>query len=242
MEIDCIWFKPVVNTPCQLIVYERGAYGSFIFQLVSTFLDQDFVPELYSNASCPCKIINLTAKSSHYIYNSELKRHTYELADPFDASRAMVLRQHKWPVHKDFFKRWPLGKIIYITSTPEDHPRLRANWLIKARFSAKVANFADPYVQDRRIIDMTPEQIKRAIYNVQTTFITFPEDEIPNDYPDSIIKIKCNDVLVNKNLVLEQLSQITGKPIPEKLHDFYDRYLEAQEKLRLEFFPYINPI
>lgn len=235
MEIDCIWFKQIIpNTECQLIVYERGAYGSFIFQLVSALYDETYPLNMFSNGSCHCGYVNLSKKSHHYIYQKNLKQQIYELADPQDETRPVILKQHKWPNHNIFFKRWPLGKIIYMTSTVEDQDRLMAYWLIKTRF----------VIEDNKDFKVLPgcqEKIKKGLKQ-KNSFLTFPEEQIPNDYPTQTFKIKCNDVIANKDLVLETLSVCTNRPITEKIDKFYSSYITMQEKLRQEYFPYINPI
>jgi hypothetical protein len=54
---------------------------------------------------------------------------------------------------------------------------------------------------------------------------------VPDNYSSNIVCLNFKDILVNKQLVLSTLSNITGKEISEHVHRNYDRYVDIQNQI-----------
>ena len=63
---------------------------------------------------------------------------------------------------------------------------------------------------------------------------------VPEEYKNNVLRIRFYDLIHNSNLVLNQLSALTNKPILPGVEQFYAKYLEAQDTLVKTKMPWLD--
>lgn len=246
------------NTETYIINWPAGASGSFIASLVAHFVHDDFNSVVSDNGNSHSgkdQIVN-----NWYIYPDIFARsytidQTHLYIAPRDDTKPFILFDHVIPEWDQLSYQYPKFKNIRVTITPNEVIRMFGNlffkqfveeykpndptherWLNVKQFHPYLAKFDRPDEVDE-------ENIKRYLEDCANYHIPeqWTEDCIlPEQYKDKITLVKFYDVIYNKDKVLETISDITEKPITDKIEDFYQAYLEKQQKLVNTRMPWLN--
>lgn len=138
------------------------------------------------------------------------------------------------------------NKNIIITVSKNMHHRIQANFYFKNIVPGSTPEYirnyweSYPYVTDRLlgcdIPNIPNEELDLVFSNniKRMNSVNYPfndSDVMPYGVEDKINILKLHDIIHNKNIILEKLSEITQQPITDHIHQTYDNYLIAQKKL-----------
>jgi hypothetical protein len=135
---------------------------------------------------------------------------------------------------------------IIITITPNMYHRINAN----CYFKNVVPNSTPEYIRDYwesfpevtttllecDIPNIPNEELNLVFSNASKKMkkVGYPfneSDVIPDDVKNKIYILNLHDIIHNKNIILETLSDFTQRPITEHIRQTYDNYLTAQQRL-----------
>jgi hypothetical protein len=138
------------------------------------------------------------------------------------------------------------SKSILITVSANMYERLQFNFYLKNIVSGGTTedirnywesfpNFADnllkydmsniPYHELVSTLSRSSEVMEKPEYPFNDS------DIIPLDVRNNICVLKLHDIIHNKEIILNSLSEFIQRPITECIHQTYDNYLIAQQKL-----------
>jgi hypothetical protein len=155
------------------------------------------------------------------------------------------------PVWEELFAVFPKCKVLIITLNPKDYDRLRGNFFFKVIvenykpgtesawqfYKEENTPFLDNIDHPKNI---TPELCKK-IFPIGADFfnrsIYAEEISWPESY--NVTGIKFNDLMTDTGVLLDQISQITSRSLPESAVNTYNRYINAQQKLAETYMPWV---
>ena len=128
---------------------------------------------------------------------------------------------------------------MFFKNTCEGFPGNKDYWEGVRLVNSVVAEFKDPNDIPIEIAETFIKEISTPILSNNGAF--FNEDYIhPEEYKDNIVQVSFYDIIHNSTNVLQQLSDATNKPITPEIELFYEKYLEAQDKLIKTKMPWLN--
>lgn len=215
----------MIKNETYLISYESGSCGTFLGYILQQILAQDHIayqkilefPKSHAHDIDFWKDKHLDYKNFYtFLSNHSNGVYSYKTANYATHDKPLIYRDHLAPDWDLFFSKFINGKNLVIT------------------FSEKMAI----YVATFRWKKLFFENNKSTDLNIDVWFVhvdKFPfsyKDPlvIPEKYNDKIIEIKVEDLLFNKEKILNTLSSITNKPIPHFVDKSYDNYLLAQKQ------------
>ncbi len=166
-----------------------------------------------------------------------------------------ILYDHVVPNLDDLFTKYPLCKNIVIEIDERTVNRVQGNLFFKTlvqEFPMSLAVWEDtqnkhPYFKDypdpRDVpVELSERYIKQFGNNwplLDAEFFTnsFP---VPEQYKNNVFYINVYDIIHNRDIVLETLSNITNKPIVPSTIQYYDAYLVKQEELVKTHMPWLD--
>ena len=174
-------------------------------------------------------------------------KNPYLAVDPRHPDKPLILFDHFKPDLEVYFNKFPIGKIIVIRFSQKMIPLLHGNLFYKTtmehNYAKKGSNAhwesvkeINDYLKPYKLpSDVPDELIQRLIRSTAHSYKTeeyFSEKYIPSkEYSDRMYFIDFYDIIFNKSKVLNQLSDITNRPITDFVNNEYDMYLERQHNL-----------
>lgn len=253
------------NTEAYLILYDPGAGGNFIRNLIANlFYQNKFNISELGTANSFEYPRNITKESiKKYVESGGKNLANIEfILDPEDETLPLILNSHNHEFnYNSFFKKFPKGKIIFVTSELYDVPRLSVNQFFKIiqQFYNLEQTKVIPNRQNmwrsckKRFpvladvptpIDATKDQLFSVFQNCKSEPI-MPK-KINQNFIESITIKKENYLVIpfrkliqEPNWVLEELSILLNKSLNEHSKENYKKYLEMQNKIIQEYAPWI---
>lgn len=170
-------------------------------------------------------------------------------------SKPLVMVDHNIPIYEDLFNRFPECKNIVVTRSKDMLFRLRGNMFFKNTCEGFPGN--KEFWEGIRILhesiadyeDPRDVPIEKAEIFIKELCRQWPEHNhmfynddypVPEEYKNNVLRIRFYDLIHNSNLVLNQLSALTNKPILPGVEQFYAKYLEAQDTLVKTKMPWLD--
>lgn len=246
------------NTETYLINWPAGASGSFLASLVAHFVNEDFHSSLSANGNSHdgknviAENWKLDPENFTKIYTVEP---THLHIEPRYEDRPFILFDHVLPDWELLFAQFPKFKNIRVTISPNEVIRMFANLFFKQfvehyslgnpthNYWVQTQGYY-PYLKKYNSPkDVDLETVRRYLEDSSTYDIPDcwrDECELPDQYKDKIYLIRFYDIIHNRDLVLEKISQITSRPITDKVLEFYNDYIEKQDELVKSKMPWLN--
>ena len=236
------------STETFLINWLGGTCGAFISMLTYNILFPNckikISPSKYGNAHTNQQIITLLYRFNNETFINDNYTHPYEIVDPKFPNSPLVLFDHAIPKLNIFFNKFPVGKIIVIRFDKRMVPLLHGNLFFKNTLELELTDNGhwnrlkkqNDYLSEYDLPhDIPPETIEYMLkefsknYNIENYY---SEQYIPPiEYSDRFCFVNFYDIIFNKSKVLNQLSEITNRPITDFVSNQYDIYLEKQHEL-----------
>ena len=236
------------STETFLINWLGGTCGAFISMLTYNILFPNckikISPSKYGNAHTNQQIITLLYRFNNETFINDNYTHPYEIVDPKFPNSPLVLFDHAIPKLNIFFNKFPVGKIIVIRFDKRMVPLLHGNLFFKNTLELELTDNGhwnrlkkqNDYLSEYDLPhDIPPETIEYMLkefsknYNIENYY---SEQYIPpKEYSDRFCFVNFYDIIFNKSKVLNQLSEITNRPITDFVSNQYDIYLEKQHEL-----------
>jgi hypothetical protein len=221
------------DTEVYYVSYGWGTCGSFVSSLLYDFLFgiEEIIP-FSKEGNSHGRLINcyknwdVTEKYSSQV----IKRSAgpvYDHVRPINKDIPLIIFDHFFPVFDDLFSVYPKCKLIIISSTPQDAQRIRGNIFYKV--------FKDMRMRKELEFDKNQPDTVRLAGEFMNVNIKCPEQ-----YSKNVNVLPMYDIIHNKMRTLTLLSQVTNKPITEKIIETYDKYIEAQEELVRTKMPWVK--
>lgn len=236
------------------IIFLGGTAGNFIEQLLSMIISGSTTSLYISSghgAHRPKPINNYRCHLHKSYYTDHLHNdNAYNYISRFQLSKDVILLDHAVPVWKELFKLYPYSKNIIIT-VPDKKlvPRISGNLFFKTICNAgpndpswvrlKEKHFPmceTPFDVPKELLELYLKSMEHEYSNVYVP----PFDGSVKYNDERIINISYYDILYNGQVVLEQLSNLTKKTLPECIETEYQKYLDAQDELVRAKMPWIN--
>lgn len=239
------------ETEAYAISYIPGTAGSFLCMLVAEFSNILEKSDFSKNGNA-----HVTRVGSNQVNDDDFD--TQLLAPgqlfsrfletiPKDTSQPIILAEH-YPIDAElFFKKYPKGKILYIQIDPiQDRLLIETNFYFKVQvdsyheipfwhqlweqespiyFNGAKDPF-DPNITDEMIVSLIQHRVEK---NKDTTMYPFRVTDVV-DIPN-VLTCSFNDILTDRNKILNIISKLTNRPIPNTAYEIYDKYLEAQKPI-----------
>jgi hypothetical protein len=181
----------------------------------------------------------------------------HKYACPKDSNIPLIIFEHEPPDWDTLFKKFPKCKHVIVTYSVEDTPRVRGNMFFKT-----TAEWFDPTDLDSNWNKLWYEM--KQEFSTELTDIDHPRDlphsvgekalgipyipefpfldgsTYPAEYADQIIPIKLYDIIHNRQVVLDQLAEITGRPVTPEIEQAYIKYQDAQSELVRTKMPWVK--
>lgn len=181
-----------------------------------------------------------------YRYNENFDgtyEHPYRYIDPKISTEPLILYDHERPNFKEFFNKFPIGKIIVIRFNEKMVQLLHGNLFFKNLINLDEKDPAWKRLHRDNVFlyeydsprELPPDIVIRLLkqqakdYTIEDYYSE--QYTPPKEYSDRIYFIDFYDIIFNKTKVLNQLSDITGRPIDDFVNNQYDIYLEKQREL-----------
>jgi hypothetical protein len=221
------------DTEVYYVSYGWGTCGSFTSSLLHDFLFgiEEIIPFSESGNSHQ-RVLNCYENwhaSETYLNeaNKRLIGAVYDQVRPIDKDVPLILFEHSLPVFDDLFSVYPKCKVIIISVTPQDAPRIRGNIFYKI--------FKDMEIRNELEFDKNQPNMVRLAGKFMNLDLKCPEQ-----YSKNVNVLPMYDIIHSKMKTLTLLSQLTNKPITEKIIETYDKYIEAQEELVRTKMPWVT--
>jgi len=178
--------------------------------------------------------------------------HPYRYVDPRNLQKPLILYDHEEPNLKEFFDKFPIGKIITIRFNKKMVPLLHGNLFFKNIVHLNEDSEAwirfrkeNSYLSDYNLPKDAPNDIiRKLVKGITKRYLieNYYSDQYipPEEYSDRIYSIDFYDIIYNKSKVLSQLSEITNRPITDFVNAQYDIYLEKQHELISTNMPWLE--
>jgi hypothetical protein len=253
------------NTEAYLVFYDPGAGGNFIRNLIANLYYQNQFSTSDSGAAHFIEYPrNITKESlERYVMHMGNNIGGMELVlEPEDENLPIILNSHNHEFnYNSYFRKFPKGKIIFVTCESCDIPRLSVNQFFK--IIDQFYSFGKPDGKPKR-------QLMWA--NCRKRFSVLSNKQSPKDCSKeelSSIFLDCKDkpifpknfneafmskLYLNKNKyltipykklindpkwVMEELSVFLNKPLNDHSKENYKKYLDAQNNLLNDYAPWI---
>lgn len=246
------------NTETYVINWPAGASGSFIASLVAHFVTDDFESTVSSsgNSHSGKNVIAGNWKVYPDVFARIFtKEQTHLHITPRYEDRPFILFDHVLPEYDILYKQYPKFKNIRVTITQNEVIRMFGNLFFK-QFVEEYhpddpthnhwvnTQQHHPYLQQfDRPDQVDDETIKRYLHdcaNYEIPIEYSDECVLPAQYLDRITLIKFYDILYHHDKVLTTISEITKKPITERIRQFYKDYILKQRELVNTRMPWLN--
>lgn len=240
-----------------LINFLGGSSGAFLTSLVCQIVDKPIDDQ---------DIIFGSNGDSHdlsdlHTGNSSIQGGQYDMTDipqyivkrPKDPNRPLVMLDHCIPVYDDLYSIFPECKNIVITVPKSMYIRLCGNMFFKNTISGYPGNIKFwqeqlrllPYLNNiENPIDVPLDVAQKYITDYAKGFKTgdfySPEFITDEKYKKHVCRINFYALIHNPDIVLDQLSNITEKPILPEHINFYTRYLEKQQEMVSRNMPWLD--
>lgn len=218
------------DTETYLVSYCWGSCGSFISSLIYDFLFEyePIIPFSEAgnshNRAVSCSknwSVRPTATLSKRLFLQG--KGIYNFVSPLNPNKPLIMLDHNFPNFDELFSIYPKCKVIVISITPSDIPRVKGNLFYKV---------LEP---DGILTEFNPNDKFRVADNFMNVNVTYS-----GEHSDNITVLPIYDIIHCKKKTLSLLSQITGKPITEKIVGIYDDYIAAQENLVRTKMPWVK--
>lgn len=250
------------STETFLVTWLGGSCGAFITSLVYQFAVKpvdNFAFSKFGHAhgialdECVKNWRNIN--SVHYADLYEKKISVFSSVDPLISSQPLILYDHVVPNLDDLFTKYPLCKNIVIEMDERTINRVQGNLFFKTlvqEFPKSLTVWEDlqhkhsyfkDYPDPRDVpVELSERYIKEwsrcwPFADVEFFMNDFP---IPEKYKNNLFHINVYDIIHNRDIVLETLSNITNKPIVPSIIQYYDAYLAKQEELVKTHMPWLD--
>lgn len=236
------------DTEAYLILFAGGSGGNFLASILHDFLfevEVNSVSEFgsaHNSFTTNYKILRKYRQHTDHIYNY------VEVQDP---TKPVIIYDHLEPIWEELFKIFPKCKVLIITLHPTDYDRLRGNFFFKViaeNYRPGHESAWETYKEENSPLldnvahpkELSPE-LCRQIFPVGREFFNrslYAEEIV---YPESynVTGIKFHDLMNNTGILLEQVTQITGRACPQSAVNTYNRYTDAQQKLAEKYMPWV---
>lgn len=258
-------YKIFPKTEAYLIFYDPGAGGNFVRNLIANlYYKNEFGNSNVGMAHSIEYPINITKESlEKHIDYTNTGRNTGELTlDPEDESLPVIFNSHS-PNYNyvPFFKKFPQGKILFITTDLCDIPRLSVNQFFKVidffydygtaqhqtqkRISWAFCKKRFPFLITKRSPkDCSVEDLSSIFMQCHSKSLLTENfnDEFITNLPlnkNKYLNIPYRKLIKDSGWVLDQLSIFTNKPLNENSKKNYENYLNAQTNLLNKYAPWI---
>lgn len=235
------------DTETYLINWLAGGCGAFITMLVYNIvypnMEIKISPSKYGHAHTNQQVIPNTL----YIYNENFVQddysHSYKTVDPISPIKPLILYDHVVPDLDILFDRYTKAKNIVIRVSDKMIPLLHGNVFYKTTMDFDYTLRKNTYWEQLKRnytflkdydtpYNAPPEVIEKIIRNISDGYVVeeYYSDRYipPKEYSDRMYFIDFYDIIFNKTKVLNQLSEITNRPISEFVNEQYDIYLKTQ--------------
>jgi len=251
------------NTPCYLIAHTPGSGGSTVNTLLHYYVNGDlglsFKPSAFNNSH-----IGHNEQLNNWGEGQGVPLTTYAqginwisaLIDPRDSTRPCIFIINNVPLYREYFDRWPLGKVIIVTVDQESWPLLDFNlwykdlvqtWQYDDQGTKVQTIWSDLQTRIPQIfsaysspLEVTSEDLGRYIREYPRDLMRrwpinrselFVNPQIAGQYGDRVWTIASRDIWQNSDSVLAQLSEITGMATPEGARQYLTTYQTQQQAL-----------
>jgi hypothetical protein len=237
-------------TDVYLVNWMGGTSGAFVSALLNQFIHEPLPHEEitfseYGDSHGVSDRYQTNIKIIEGIEHIPHVRPIYKSIVPLDSNKPFVMLDHAEPDYDDLFSLYPTCKNIVITISDNMLYRARGNMLFKNRCQAyrhDPASWHEHHkeidwlksVEDPNNMDLETAEIyiKNHGINLYAGNAFYHTDSIvPEKYKSNIFKISFYNVIHQSDIVLQQLSEITGRPILDGHVNFYKKYLEKQAEL-----------
>lgn len=232
-----------------------GTGGNLIKQLLLRILHnkEEYITGKNGNAHSDdfLKLLNVKYDSSYY--NIIWQRHkwnkqninaqAYIFSSIVDKSNPGIVLDEIPPLWEGMFHKFPEGKNIIIQFEESDIKNILKNLYYKFNIFQweRFKNQNKKYFYQYDNHNLVPkEKIEEFITNssIEITknyrnYIIFPfhtMDTVPNEFSKKILKLNYKDIFNSPQKVLHEISEFSSRPIPNKLLEIYNLYLEQQPK------------
>jgi len=246
--------NPYEKTEVYLVTWQGGTCGAFITTLVNNLLfgepsASNVVFSENGNSHPNHRNTNWTNKFSDKLYTQNVD-HIYTHIIPIDSNKPLILFDHLIPNWEKLFSIFPNAKHVKITYSKNLVPLIEANLFYKYTIEEikdydspetlklwekfKENKFPNVFDNIKNFNDITPDILEKLFSKSSHNPIHpyYSDDStIPLRYTEKVFKIKMYDILTAKDIVLDQLSNITGKQPTIDINYIYDQYLLKQDEL-----------
>lgn len=233
-----------------IVSYQNGACGAFIASLIYIWLTNRAHPLVFTQYGDAHENENYRENWSRvdsevYVSNKMLK-----ILEPKHKSLPFVIREHREPNREIVKLKYPNYLNIRITTTSADYKLLTA--FIFFKITLRNYNDLNPGPWSRltkgSYIDpnlLNSEELKYYLSLLEESFL----DKNPYWQEENFTKtsesnneymLKFNDIIFNKDLVLNYLSKLIEKPIIPVIEQSYKNYINANKNLINLKCPWIN--
>lgn len=210
----------MINNEAYLISFETGTCGVFIKTILEQILAQDHIAyqrvlKFPNGHAHDVSFFNPKLMDEKFYTFMANQSSDYASASEPNHNKPIIFREHCAPNWEAFFNKFPNSKNIIITFTKdmEEH----------------VATFSYYKYHINMGWDVT-DNIYRWVEHKFPYSYKFPLIK-PKEYSERIIEIKLEEILFDKQKVLNTLSAMTNRSIPKFVDETYDNYLSAQRQL-----------
>lgn len=241
------------NTEVYLILFQGGTGGNFLASMLHDFLfSENDTMQISKYGSAHNNF------TTNYIIRKTYRQHIdkiYNQIDVINPASPIIIYDHLVPDWDELFKKFPKCKVLIITLDNDDYARYRGNFFLKViaenyrpvkneapwqafkeEHSPLADNLDDPTKIDAGLAEILFNRGKD--FFIAPTFID--PDTFPDIYKDSVYYIKFYDLMNENNVLIEQLTSITGRECPNFAVNTYKKYMEAQRKLVENYMPWLT--
>ena len=214
----------MINNETYLISFETGSCGVFIKTMLEQIIAQDHIAyqEILEFPNAHAHDVNFFKRplmdEHFYTFTATLYEgnvNSYESAIDADHGKPLIYRDHNAPNWELFFTKFINSKNIVITFTEE--------------MEKYVATFGYYKYHINMGWDITDNILRWVGHGFPYSY-KFPLIK-PKEYAERIIEIKLEEILFDKQRVLDILSNISNRSVPTFVDKSYDNYVKAQREI-----------
>ncbi len=240
------------DTEVYLILFQGGTGGNFLASMLHDFLFSENDIMQISEYGSAHNIF-----TTNYKIRKTYRQHIdkiYNQVDVIDTSKPIIIYDHLVPDWEELFEKFPKCKVLIITLEEDDYARYRGNFFLKViaeNYKPKI-NEA-PWLAFKQehspLLDSIEDPTKidaglaEILFNRGKDFFTAPTfmdpETFPEVYRNKVFYVKFYDLMNDNNVLLDQLTAITGRDCPSFAVNTYKKYTEAQRKLAEKYMPWL---
>jgi hypothetical protein len=233
------------------ILFRAGSSGRFIANLVWGSI----YPNKYSFTTSDYNSTHVqTPWSTTFEFKTERSIHIWRDKKLFDRIELLtypaMITAHLEVKFDDFFTKFPFGKIIMITLNEDDFFEVNSNSLLKngfENFTSQRMDYPDKiYIVNKykEKFGVNPvgknfsDEFKKEIlmpyfdsvnrYRVDKSFSNV---EVPEQYQSKVLLLPYSEIVNDKKLTLDNISNFINRNIPSNVIQFYDEYIDGRNQL-----------